>query len=45
MELDPKGMLGDKHKHNCTNKYVVTNCSKFSKGEAQGAMRVCNGGN
>lgn len=44
MELDPKGMLGDKHKHNCTNKYVVTNCT-FSKGEAQGAMRVCNGGN
>lgn len=30
-------------RHNCTSKWVVTNCSKFSKGEVQGAMRMFKG--
>lgn len=33
MRLGPEKLLGDKQKHNCTNKYVVKNYSKFSKGE------------
>lgn len=30
-------------RHNCTSKCVVTYCSKFSKGEVQGTMRMFKG--
>lgn len=33
MSLGPEKLLGDKQKHNYPNKYIVKNCSKFSKGE------------